>query len=146
MATQGNVTELARMIHRLQQERQQHVDAIAEIDGAFQSLGITPQTSRRGRKSKLLKQAAAAAPSAPPAGKTGGKKRRRRRGKFAQTGEQFIAGLLEGGKKLSTGDVNKQWISSGRKNRADITLGKMVKDGSLKRTKIKGERGSNYSL
>ena len=135
MATQSNVTELARLITRLQQERQEHVEAIAKIDEAFSALGIEPRKSRRGRKPKLLAKTAGAA----------GKGKRRRR-KFAQTSEQFIAGLLKGGKKLSTGDLNKEWSKSGRKNRADITLGKMVKEGKLKRHKIKGERGSMYSV
>ncbi len=137
MAT--NASELARLIQRLQDERKQHADALAEIDATFASLGLSAKP-RRGRKPAAF---AALAKAGKPGPKPG--KRRRRRGKFAQTGEQFILSLLGGGKKQSTAEVNKHWIASGRKGRADIALGKLTKEGKIKRSKDKNVRGSLYS-
>lgn len=136
MAT-NPASELARLVSQLMAERKQHAEALAQIDATFASLGISPK-ARPGRKPAAL--AALTAPAAPKKGK-----RRGRRGKFAQTGEQFILSLLAGGKKLSTAELNKEWIASGRKGRADIALGKMVKEKKINRAKVKGERGSVYS-
>ena len=48
--SKSTVTNLLRLIHSLQQERQQRAAAIAVIDAAFVSLGITPKPAvRRGR-------------------------------------------------------------------------------------------------
>ncbi len=140
MATNA-ASELSRLVSQLIVERKQHADALAQIDATFASLGISPKP-RRGRRPAAF--AAAAASAAAPAAKGPGK-RRRRRGKFEQTGEQYILSLLDGGKKLSTAEVNKQWIASGRKGRADIALGKMVKENKIKRHKVKDVRGSMYT-
>lgn len=141
------VAELARIIKTLQDERQKHVAAIAEIDSTFSSLGITPAPAkRRGRKpgSVNVKTAAAAAPAA-AAPKSGKKKRTRTKAKDGLTGEQFIYKVLAEG-QLLTADVNKKWVASGRNGRADILLGQMVAAGKLKRQKVKDERGSRYSV
>src|ERR1035437_1673066 len=69
----------------------------------------------------------------------------RPRGKFKQTGEQSILSLLKGRKALVTSQINQAWKKEGRRGTADVTLGLMVKARKLKRTKVKGERGSRYS-
>lgn len=140
------VAELARLIKTLQEDRQKHVAAIAEIDSVFASLGITAQPAkRRGRKpgSVNVKTAAAAAPE--KAAKPGRKKRTRSKAKDGLTGEQFMYKILAEG-QLSTAEVNKRWTASGRNGRADILLGQLVANGKLKRQKVKDERGSRYSV
>lgn len=131
MPTSTTAAELARLIQTLQQERRQHADAIAEIDAAFTSLGITPKPARRrGRP--------------PAATKTAPVKRRRRKAKDGMTGEQFLLTLLAKA-KLSTADVNKKWKESGRKGSANNMLGILMKSGKVKRAEAKGVRGSVYS-
>lgn len=133
----STTTELARLVQSLQKERQDHVDAIAAIDAAFASLGITPKpTRKRGRPAAA---APAPAESAKPA-----RKHRRRKAKDGMTGEQFLLELLAKS-KLSTADVNAKWKESGRKGTANNQLGFLVKGGKLKRADAKGGRGSVYS-
>jgi DNA-binding transcriptional regulator YiaG len=71
--------------------------------------------------------------------------RPRKRGKYKQTGEQAILSLLKNGKSLTTKDVNHAWVREGRGGTADVLLGKLVKARKIKRTKVKGVRGSRYS-
>ena len=70
----------------------------------------------------------------------------RKRGKFKQTGEQTILSLLKSGKPLMTKDVNHGWVSAGRSGTANVLLGKLVQARKIKRTKVRGERGSRYSI
>ena len=132
----SNVAELTHLIQTLQQERQDHITAIAEIDAAFASLGITATPAKkRGRQ-----------PSAAPVAtaKPKGNRRRRSKAKDGMTGEQFLLSLLAKA-KLSTADVNAKWKESGRKGAANNLLGLLVKDGRLKRQDVKSWRGSVYS-
>jgi DNA-binding transcriptional regulator YiaG len=82
----------------------------------------------------------------PKAGQAAGKgtNGRRPRGKFKQTGEQTILSLLKNGHALATKQINDAWKKEGRAGTADVALGQMVKKGKLKRSKIKGQRGSQY--
>ena len=137
--TTSTATELTRLIHILQQERQAHVAAIAEIDAAFASLGITATPAKkRGRKPSVAPVSAAPAAVKPKG------KRRRSKAKDGMTGEQFLLALLAKA-KLSTAEVNAKWKESGRKGAANNLLGLLVKDGKLKRAEAKGMRGSVYS-
>jgi transcriptional regulator with XRE-family HTH domain len=70
----------------------------------------------------------------------------RRRGKFKQTGEQTILSLLKSKKSMSTREINEAWRNEGRAGSADVMLGLLVKGKKLKRTKVEGQRGSQYSL
>ena len=70
---------------------------------------------------------------------------RRKRKKYAQTAEQLVLGLVKG-KGSTTAEINRAWKDGGRKGRADNTLNKMLKDGKLKRTPLKGQKGSTYTV
>jgi transcriptional regulator with XRE-family HTH domain len=70
----------------------------------------------------------------------------RRRGKFSQTGAQMILAALRGGKKLTGGQINELWKKNGRSGRADVLLGRLVKEKQLTRLKLKDQRGSEYRL
>jgi len=134
--SKSTATELSRLIQTLHEERRQHADAIAAIDTAFSSLGIAPKTAaRRGRPSGK----AAAVENAPVT-----RRRRRRKSKDGMTGEEFLQSILGSG-KLTTAAINAKWKESGRKGAANNLLGKLVKDGKVKRATVKGERGSVYS-
>ena len=69
----------------------------------------------------------------------------RQRGRFEQTAQEFITSLLKGQKTTTSAQIKAAWQKAGRKGKADNTLGLMVKAGTLKRVKIKGEKGSEYS-
>jgi len=69
----------------------------------------------------------------------------RKREKYAQTAEQFVLGLVKD-KGAITSDINRAWQAAGRKGRADNTLNKMLKLGKLKREKLKGTKGSIYTV
>jgi len=100
-------------------------------------------------------QAAMGQPAA-PAGKAGGKAKLarqpratkakvRKRKSYPQTAEQFVTGLAKG-KGATTSEINQAWVSAGRVGRADNTLNRMVKAGSLRRDKLQGQKGSRYTL
>src|SRR5262245_51942732 len=110
MATKSSASELTRLINQLRQERQHHLDSIAEIDQTFKEFGINvgaagkrgAGAAKPGRKRTRGRAAAAAGAETPAAsrkGKTAGKKkgakkvvRRRRRKGAAKTGAAAAAG------------------------------------------------------
>ena len=140
MAESSTPASLDRVIRQLQKQRDGHVAAIADIDQAFARFGIKPG---RGRGKKR-------GPGRPVG--SGKKKtskkvaKKRKRGRFKQTADKFVLGLLTGGKQLSTRDINNRWKRARRGGSADKTLLKLVKDKQLKREKNTAGRGSNYSL
>jgi|GEM_PF-1520782 len=69
----------------------------------------------------------------------------RKRKKYAQTAEQLVLGLVKGKGAISSA-INKAWKDGGRTGRADNTLNKMLKDGKVKRTPLKGQKGSTYTV
>ena len=126
------IVTLDKILSKLVKQREEHVDALAKIEAVFAKYGITPPATAT--------QTIEAAPSL--AIKKG---RRRRRGRFAQTGEAFVLGLLEH-KSMTGAEVNAAWTDAGRKARADTTLSLMTKKKLIKRVPVKGGRGSNYSV
>ena len=126
------IVSLDKILSKLVKQRQEHVEALAKIDGIFDKYGIAPPAT--------AKQTVEAAPQL--AAKKG---RRRRRGRFAQTAQAFVLGLLEGKSKTGA-EVNAAWTDAGRKARADTTLSLMTKKKLIKRVPVKGGRGSKYSV
>ncbi|MGA2440148.1 MAG: helix-turn-helix domain-containing protein [Tepidisphaeraceae bacterium] len=72
--------------------------------------------------------------------------RQRQRGTFKHTAEEMILSLLKGRKGLTTTELAAAWKKAGRGGAVDNALSQMVKAGKLKRTRLKDERGSRYSL
>ena len=68
----------------------------------------------------------------------------RKRGQFKQTAEQSVLAWLKGRKALTSAQINAAWAQEGRLGNADNSLSLMVKARKLKRTKLKGQRGSEY--
>jgi DNA-binding transcriptional regulator YiaG len=75
---------------------------------------------------------------------TGAAPKPQKRGRVEQTAAEFILSLLKGRKSLTSTEINAAWKKSGRPRNADNTLSLMVKARKLKRTKRKGQRGSEY--
>jgi hypothetical protein len=120
----------------LNAERQGHLDAIAEIDAAFESLGLTPAKpkKRKGRRGR---------PKGSGKKKTAKKTKRR---KFKTTANELVlATVKKAGKKGATGaEITKAWKAAKRPGDAYNTLGELTKSKKIKRQKVKGERGSRY--
>lgn len=68
----------------------------------------------------------------------------RKHGRYNQTAEEMILGILSKGKSLSRGEVNSAWERDGRPGTADVMLGRMVKSQKLKRFKARGQTRSQY--
>ena len=131
------INDLQVLIRKLLDQRQAHLDAIADIDEAFGSLGIEPP-KRRGRRRGAKKTAAK---------KTAGKKRTARKvRKFRTTASELVLAVIKkAGAKGATGAaVSKAWRSAGRPGDAYNTLGELTKAKKIKRQQLKGQRGSLY--
>jgi hypothetical protein len=94
------INDLQALISKLQAERKGHLDAIADIDDAFGSMGIKPP-KRRGRPRGVKKTVAK---------KKIGKKKttKKTRRKFRTTASQLVLGVIKkagakgiGGAKIS---------------------------------------------
>jgi DNA-binding transcriptional regulator YiaG len=70
----------------------------------------------------------------------------RKRGDYSQTAEEFIASLVKSRKATTSTQINAAWKRDGRGGNANNTLSRMVAARKLKRTKLKGERGSKYAV
>lgn len=139
----NTVNQLASLIGALQAERQEHLDAIAQIDATFEQFGITPSTQpRRGRFGKVAH--AVVEPSTKPARK----RKRKARRKFGMSGlDSIMAFVTKAGKKgATTNEVVKHWKAEGRSGDGYTALGQLVKEKKLKRQNLAGERGSRYML
>ena len=130
MPNESPTAALGKLVKQLQKQRQEHLDAIAEIDAAFASLGMEAAGAgpRNGRK------------------KAGRKTNKRGPGRSRQTGEEFVTGLLKKNGTLTSGQINKRWSQAGRGSNADNTLSKLTREKKIKRTNIKGAMGSEYQL
>jgi len=129
---QSPAVELGNLIKRLQDQRQEYVRKIEEIDRIFEQYGIRPPTDgvRRGR----------------PARKAGKAPRRRRR--FEVSGAQSVLNFVKaaGPKGATSAEITRHWKSEGRSGLPYIVLGQLVKAKKLKKTDLKGQRGSQYTL
>jgi len=103
----------------------------------------TDQAVKQTGKARKVKKAVKTRPKA-GAEKAAAPKAGRKKKQYAQTAEQFILGLVKD-KGAVTSDINKAWQAAGRTGRADNTLNKMLKSSKLKRTPLKGRKGSIYT-
>ena len=166
--------QLERIIRQLQARRQEHEDAISELDAIFAQYGIKPgQRKRRGRKPGRPKGSVAKKKAAKKRGrkkvakkrsrkkvakkrgrkkvakkrgvkKAAKKKGARKRKTFKISGEQAILNFVKKKRTATTADINKAWKAQGRGGSADNALSIMTADRRLKRENIKGARGSIY--
>jgi hypothetical protein len=101
--------------------------------------GVYALRGKPGRKPGRKPAAKAPAPAAPAA------KAPRKRKTYAQTADQFVLGLVQG-KGATTAEINQAWKAAKRVGRADNTLNKMSKAGTLKREKLAEGKGSTYTV
>ena len=134
MAKSPEVATLAKLVKQLQAQRQEHLDAIDQIDSAFDDLGLEGASGNPGRK------------KAKNGRRTKGSGAKGGRRKFKMTAEEMVYQLLKKNKTMTTGQINKQWTKAGRGGNADNTLSKMTREKRVKRINIKGSMGSQYRL
>ncbi len=145
MAKSATSETLADLIARLRGQRQKHLNSIAAIDKTFEQHGIASEPRRRRRRGRS--KAATGKKKGKKVGKRKTtKKKAIKRRSFSKTADEFILGLLKGGKTLTTAAINGRWKQARRGGTADNTLSKLTKDGMLKKEQIEGARGSRYSL
>jgi hypothetical protein len=133
------VIALDKILSNLIKQYREHREALTKIETVFSKYGIDPQNGRSVAP-------AARPPTDEPAAPARGRRRRRRRGSFDQTAEEFVLGMISGSKSPTTAQINAEWVKSGRANKADNTLTKLVKERKLKREAVKDGRGSKYNL
>ena len=133
------INDLQVLIRKLQDQRQAHLAAIADIDAAFGSLGIKP-TKRRGRRRGAKKT------TGKKAGKAKVAKKTRRRKKFKTTANELVLAVIEkaGAKGVTGAEISKAWRSAGRPGDAYNALNELGKTKKIKRKPLKGKRGSLY--
>ncbi len=134
------INDLQALISKLQAERKGHLDAIADIDEAFGSLGIKPP-KRRGRP-----QGAKKASARKKAGKKKAGKKVRRRKKFKMTANELVLAVIKkAGAKGATGtQISKAWRAARSPGDPYNTLGELSRAKKIKRRSLKGKRGSLY--
>jgi hypothetical protein len=134
------INDLQTLIRKLQDQREAHLAAIADIEAAFGSLGIKPP-KRRGRPRGAKK---------PTAGRKAGKaktaKKVRRRKKFKTTANELVLAVIKnaGAKGVTGAEISKAWRSAGRSGNAYKTLNELGKAKKFQRRPLKGKRGSLY--
>src|SRR3954454_24784899 len=136
----SRLTDLGERIRRLEHDREQHAREIAAIDQ------ILAQVSRavgnlRGISDlpQMPEYATAAAPrlEIPTRG---------RRGKFSQTGERSVLGLIREQGDPTTAEINAHWRREGRRGAANVILLRLLKCGLIRREADPNVRGSRYRL
>lgn len=125
--------DLSQRIQGLLERRQQHAAAIETIDQTLARVAGVLSLNGRAHKISAIK------------GLVAGKRRRTRR-KFAMSGEQSILAFVKSRTNPVGREIEKHWASEKRAVTAANLLSKLVKEKKLKRTPLKNERGSRYSL
>lgn len=140
--------ELATLISRLQSERTEHLEAIAQIDATFERFGITvaPPAKRRGRPRKTTGIAVPAKAATKAKVAKQGKPRKRRT--FPVTGLDSILAFVKaaGRKGATTSEIVKHWKAEGRSGDGYTALSLLAKDKKLKKAKLKDGKGSMYTV
>jgi len=155
MASNSKADDLAQAVSELQAQRQHHLDEIERIDATFAQYGIVPEsgsapatpprsTPQRGpgRPAKKKKKSTKTSTR----GKKAARKKKRGAVRFNRTGEDSVLAFVQSHGNPTAKEVNEHWQSEGRGGKADNALGKLVREGKLKRIKNKEGRGSRYRL
>ena len=122
---------LTRALTKLRSEREKHLAAIAEHQAKLEEIDAI--LGKAGVRLGVVDKNVAV-------------QGRKQRGRFSQTGEQSVLAFVKKHENPTTQDINAHWKREKRGGKADNTLTKLVKGKQLKRAKVKGGRGSAYSV
>jgi hypothetical protein len=128
---------LSERITQLQNDRKRHAAAIAAIDQALQevseALGNFRAACPEEEMGDLLKiDFVTETPLV------------RRRGKFAKTAEASVLDFIRQNVSPTTAEINAHWRAEARCGTANVTLLKLLKQGSIQRVTDPNVRGSRY--
>ena len=136
-----HATDLAGKIQQLQVDRQRHLDAMAAIDRVLDQIGaaldVAPKPVPRDR---------APATSADNVVRREVLPEPRRRGRFEKTGIDSVLDFIRDRVNPTTAEINGHWHAEGRKGTANVTILKLLQDGSIRREQDPLIRGSRYLL
>jgi hypothetical protein len=137
---QQAVRSLLRTLKQIEQERKART---ADLEEAAKV--ILKHLADLGHVGINTKAAARNAKRTATIGKNRRKRKRVRR-QFVVSGEQMILNFVKSKSNPIGKEIEKHWSSEGRAGAAATLISKLVKEKKLKRTPLKGERGSRYSL
>jgi Zn-dependent oligopeptidase len=132
---QQTIKSLLRTLKQIEKERKARTADLEEA--AKVVLKSLADFGRAGIK--------AASPNQKPTVKKAAKRKRVRR-KFGVSGEQSILNFVKSKSNPVGNEIEKHWSSEGRAGTAANLMSKLVKAKRLKRTRLKDERDSRYSL
>jgi hypothetical protein len=130
-------TDLAEKIRKLQADRQEHAQAIEEIDQVLSRVenalaALNAITTRSGERAN--------ADTAP------GQRPRRHYQKFELTGEESVLEFIRRQGHPTTAEINANWHAEGRTGVANPILARLLKRGLLEREADPAVRGSRYRI
>jgi len=137
IATMSNTptsTVLSTRIQQLVSERERHADAVAAIDQTLSQID------------KLLGTNTTTTPSGPDKKVTVPAPKKSKRRSFTTTAAESVLEFVKKNGGATTKEIQKNWKSERRGGTADNTLSQLFKDKKLKRTPLKDQRGSRYTL
>jgi hypothetical protein len=137
---QQTVKSLLRTLKQIEQERKKRTTDLEESAKV-----ILKTLADLGHVGINTKAAATKAKTTATIGKMGRNRKRVRR-KFAVSGEQTILNFVKNKSNPIGKEIEKHWTSEGRGGTAANLISKLVKAKRLKRTPLKDEQGSRYSL
>jgi len=147
------IRELESVVAKLETERQQHLQAVAEIDAAFEKMGISPSGQMRrkpgpkpGKRKGKLGAMAYKKPGPKPKGKSARKGKGPTGNRYAVSGTELVLGMVKkaGAKGVPGGEINEIWVKQGRAGSAYNILGQLLDANKVKKQKNKAGRGSLY--
>ncbi|MDB5318648.1 MAG: hypothetical protein JWN40_279 [Phycisphaerales bacterium] len=135
----GPESDLAAKIRQLQADRQQHAQAINEIDQVLHRVenALAELKAMTTRSSGHVPSHAAADTADRP---------RRHYQKFELTGEESVLDFIRREGHPSTAEINNNWHAQGRTGVANPILARLLKRGLLERESDPTVRGSRYRL
>jgi hypothetical protein len=138
MPTATPPLDLAQRIQQLLDQRQQHADALAEIDQTLARIKAALQPTATSAENSATPQAVQS-----PMAKA---RKRVKWKKFALPGRESIMAFVKARKNPTTQEIRQHWDGEGRGGTPDSDMSFLVKDGKLRREPLKEGRGSRYLL
>ena len=135
----GPESDLAEKIRQLQADRQQHAQAINEIDQVLNRVENALAELRGMRPSGRITHDLTSASA-------GGERPRRHYQKFELTGEESVLEFIRRQGSPSTAEINANWHAEGRTGVANPILARLLKRGLLERELDPTVRGSRYHV
>jgi arginine repressor len=127
---------LADQIKQLEESRDKHAAALAEID---QLLNRISQTLKSLHPSSQL-----SSPSVTAGWTAMGEGGRRKYHKMELTGDQAVVAFVKKRGIATTAEINAQWRAEGRGGVANNAIVRLLKRGELVRETSQGSRGGRY--